>query len=152
MRKFKKYNILLLFTSLILIYISCSEDNPTESKQKEVLFSFEQISGCNSSLGKMNSSDSSFNYLFGDTLKIDFGIWGNCCPDSQRFMSDYQIKSDTIFIAVEDTAVNGCYCNCNYTIHIELQGLTENEYLFFFDYPGKYDWMDSLSYREIIKK
>jgi hypothetical protein len=143
---------------LPLIIYSCSETNPIKSEGNEIQFSYSQ-SKCNSHLGKRSGNesnsaniDSSLSYTFNDTLKVDFGIWGNCCPDSQRFVTDYTIKSDTILITVKDIAKNGCYCDCNYTIHFELTGLTQEEYLFCMTYPGREPGWDSLKYREIIKK
>ncbi len=151
----KKYiNISLMYAALLLsIYIiSCSENSPTENTEKQVEFSSHQISGCNNGgLLKANANDSCFIYNFNDTLKVDFCLWGNCCPDSQRFVADYKISSDTIFIAVQDTEIHGCSCKCNYTIHVEFSGLSENKYLFYLDYPGMYQ-NDSLKYREFVVK
>jgi len=150
----KYFNIsLMFFALLLLIYIvSCSEDSPTENPEKQVEFSSYQISGCNNGgLSKVNANDSCFIYSFNDTLKVDFCIWGNCCPNSQRFVTDYKINSDTIFITVQDTAMNECDCNCNYTIHVEFSELLEDKYLFYFNYPGMYQ-DDSLKYKELVVK
>jgi hypothetical protein len=136
---------------MTLIYFSCSINDPAKSDDKEITFSAKQ-SGCNMILGKGNNNDSSFTYSFYDILKVDFGIWGNCCPDSNRFVTDCKLESDTIFVTVKDTAENGCYCNCPYTIHLELSGLTKEQYLFFMTYPAQYNRGDSLRYREIVKK
>ncbi len=150
MKKYFKISLVSLSFLLIIYIISCSENSPFENPEEQVEFSSQQISGCNNSgLSKVNDNDSCFVYSFNDTLKVDFCLWGNCCPDSERFVTNYKISSDTIFIAVQDTAINGCDCNCNYTIHVELSGLSENEYLFYFNYPGMYQ-NDSLKYREIV--
>jgi len=150
----KYFNISLIsFAFLLVLYIlSCSENSPTENPEKQVEFSSYQISGCNNGgLLKVDASDSCFFYSFNDTLKIDFCLWGNCCPDSQRFKTDYKISSDTIFIAVQDTAISECFCNCGYIIHVEFSGLPEDKYLFYFNYPGVFHG-DSLKYREFITR
>ncbi len=148
----KKYLIFIFatFSYLVLVLLfSCSEKNATET-ESEITFSSHQISGCNNSgLLKTTTTDSCFAYSFDDTLKVDFCLPGNCCPDSQRFVSDYKINSDTIFISVTDTAAQGCYCICNYTIHVELSGLTKDNYLFVCEYPTRYD---TLSYSESVSK
>ena len=130
--------------------LSCSDKNVTETVDADVVFSSNQISGCNSSgLLKTTNEDSCFSYSFHDTLKIDFCVLGNCCPNSQRFESDYQIDSDTIFISVVDTASDLCDCICNYTMHAELSGLTKEKYLFVSDFSSRYA---TLNYRESISK
>jgi hypothetical protein len=137
-------DILLLFTT-ILIY-SCSNSDVTKPVS-ETEFTAYQISGCNkqSHFGKITDLDSCFNYTFDDSLKIDFCVVGNCCPDSNRFVTDYQISTDTIYVTVADTAENLCKCMCNYIVHLELSGLEKNEYLFYCDF-------DSLQfYRENIR-
>ncbi len=144
----------LLFLLVVSFVVSCSNSNPTKVQEKQLEFSAQQVPGCfsDSSLAKVLSNDSCFDYTFRDTLKIDFCVSGNCCPDSQRFVSDVKVKSDTIFVSVTDTARNLCYCKCKYKIHLEINGLSENQYLFYCDYPGRYDFQDSLRYREIVKK
>lgn len=152
MKKFNKFIFGFSLLSLVIVYYSCSVNSPTKSEEKEIRFSAKQISGCIKLFKKGSNSDSSFTYSFTDTLKINFGIWGNCCPDSDRFVSNCKVKSDTIFIIVKDTAKNGCYCNCPYKIHLEMVGLTKDEYLFYMTYPGQYHEADSLKYREIVKR
>ncbi len=147
MKIFSNYIITL---SLILFIFSC--ETITQSPSEKLTFSSHQISSCNGSnnLNKVLQYDSCFTYSFNnDKLKIDFCVYGNCCPDSQRFVTDYSIKSDTIFVEVADTAENLCRCICNYTIHIEFTGLPENKYLFFCNSPLT---NSEFNYREIIIK
>lgn len=150
MKKHFQFSLLFLFSLIALFLFSCSGKNVTETNDKEVVFSSHQISGCNNhGLLKTTQQDSCFSYSFDDTLKIDFCVVGNCCPDSQRFVTNYNINSDTIVVSVVDTAANLCWCNCNYTIHVEFSGLTEEEYIFISDYTTRYD---TLSYREYVRK
>jgi hypothetical protein len=130
MKKQLKLILLFSFSLVIFSFYSCSENNVTETENTQITFS------C-------------FAYSFNDALKIDFCVVGNCCPDSQRFISDYNISSDTIFVSVADTAANLCYCICNYTIHVELLGLTKDKYLFVCDYPSDYA---NLNYLERVSK
>ncbi len=141
-----------LFFSILFFSYSCSEDNPTKSKEKEIIFSAKQIKGCNNSLSKISEYDSCFTYNFEDTLKIDFCVFGNCCPDSNRFVTNYEIKNDTVFLNVADTAENNCKCMCNYIIHMELSNLSNNNYLFYCDFPSNYSYIKSLAYREEVIK
>ena len=146
MKKYFKFTLFLFVILLTYLFTSCSEKSITETGDADVVFSSHQISGCNNSgLSKTTINDSCFAYSFNDTLKIDFCLPGNCCPDSQRFVSDYRINSDTIFVSVVDTAADLCYCICNYTIHAKLLGLTKDNYLFVCRY-------DSLNYRERVSK
>ena len=88
-------------------------------------------------------------YNFKDTLIIEFCVGGNCCPDSFRFASEINIISDTIFVSVVDTADNLCYCDCLYKMHLEINGLSENEYLFYCDFESH---TETFKYREQISK
>ena len=137
------FNFFLLI-SFIIYFISCSDDAPTKTTE-EINFIAYQIPGCNSSwvLGKVSFVDSCFMYSFNDTLKVDFCVPGNCCPDSNRFVTNYSINSDTIYVTVADTAANLCYCICNYIIHLEISGLPNDKYLFYCKY-------DDLEYKEIV--
>ncbi len=135
------------FIFLYLYFSSCSENSPTKTTDDTIKFLAHQIPGCNSlNLSRNTPTDSScFSYSFNDTLKIDFCVPGNCCPDSNRFVTNYDIKSDTIFVSVADTAENLCNCICTYIIHLELIGLPGERYLFYCDY-------ENLIYREIVSK
>ncbi len=151
MKIFNKSILGYSLISLSLIYQSCSVNDTAKSEENEIRL-FAKQSHCNMILGKVSNSDSIFTYSFNDTLNVDFGIWGNCCPDSNRFVTDCKLKSDTLFITVKDTAKDGCWCNCPYTIHLTILGLTKEEYLFYMTYPGQHNSADSLRYREIVKR
>ena len=151
MKTFAKFYSFLLF--LLLIFISsCSNGTQNKIQEEQIEFASNQIPGClrDSSLVKVSNIDSCFDYIFTDTLKIDFCVSGNCCPDSQRFLTEYKLKSDTLFVSVIDTAKNLCDCICNYKIHLEISGLSENQYLFYCNYRGIYNFQDSLKYRELV--
>ncbi len=144
MKRYFKYAPFLFLLLIPFLLIFCSEKNITETGDEEVVFSSHQISGCNKSgLRKTDNTDSCFAYSFNDTLKLDFCVTGNCCPDSQRFLTDYKINSDTILVSVLDTAAHLCRCFCNYTIHVELSNLSKAKYLFLCDY-------EKLKYRESV--
>lgn len=140
--------LLRLMLFLFVIYnLSCSEDSLTKSSSQEVKFVSYQVGGCNhNSLGKTADNDSCFAYSFTDTLKIDFCVLGNCCPDTNRFVTNYEINSDTLVVSVSDTAANLCHCICNYTIRLEIAGLENDRYLFYCNYD------DLLEYKEQIRK
>jgi hypothetical protein len=80
-------------------------------------------------LAKGTGLDSLFTYSFTDKLLIDFSVFSNCCPDSNRFAVTYAIAADTIVIAVADTAQNLCRCICTYMIHAEFAGLQRDHYV-----------------------
>lgn len=131
MKTYQKVSSFVLVLSVLFYVFSCTTDNSTEPANATITFNAFQVGGCNSSsLAKIAENDSCFSYSFNDTLKIDFCVTANCCPDSQRFATDYDIKSDTIFVTVADTAARLCHCVCNYTIHLDLVGLSENQYVF----------------------
>lgn len=140
-------------TRLFLLFLainvsSCSDDEPTKSDGKDIKFISYQAGGCNNevSLAKKGSfNDSCFTYSFRDTLKIDFCVWGNCCPDSNRFDTNYKISSDTLYVTVKDTAANLCRCECNYIVHVEMTGLPNDKYLFYCNYY-------LLEYKEFVIK
>ncbi|OGU35431.1 MAG: hypothetical protein A2068_07870 [Ignavibacteria bacterium GWB2_35_6b] len=133
--------------SLLIFLFSCSEGDPIASLEKEVKFNSYQISGCNHNLfGKKSTADSCFVYSFDDKLEIDFCVPGNCCPDSNRFVTNYELNSDTLFLSVTDTAANLCRCMCNYIIHAEISGLHKDKYIFYCNIGGR------IIYNEQIRK
>lgn len=135
---------LFLLFSFIFNLNSCSDDAPT-TVAPEISFVSYQVPGCNptSSLKKDSLIDSCFQYSFTDTLEVEFCVPGNCCPDSDRFVTNYSIHSDTIFVTVTDTAAHLCHCICDYIIHLEISGLPNDEYLFYCD-------CQDLQYNEIV--
>ncbi len=145
MNSFEKFgSILLVF--LLFVY-SCTTDNSTAPNEAGITIKAYQVGGCNGTpLAQAAYHDSCFAYTFGDTLQIDFCVFGNCCPDSARFVTNYKIKSDTIYVTVTDTAAKLCYCVCDYTIHLELSGLSGDSYVFYCDYDSV------LAYREKIER
>ena len=140
-----------LFLSLSGVWIySC--DTPTEN-DGTVTFSARQTSGCVRGVkgAKKTECISYFNYSFKDTLKVDFMVWGNCCPDSNRFVTTCEVSDGVISAEVTDTAKLGCYYNCNYIVHLDISGLKKDMYLFRLDYPGQVEG-DTIKYREIVER
>lgn len=136
--------ILLVAFSLI----SCSDTAPTKSNDNGIQFIAYQKTGCTSHIDFGKSTvftDSCFIYSFIDTLSIEFCVPGNCCPDSNRFVTSYNIIADTIQVSVADTAENLCRCICNYIIHLDITGLPLNRYIFSCKYQN-------VGYNEILTK
>ena len=141
-----KTKLVIYFALLFSVFmLSCSNSDITKPVN-ETEFSAQQIPGCNkpTSLAKINYLDSCFAYTFNDTLKVEFCVAGNCCPDSNRFVTDYSISNDTIFVAVSDTAKNLCHCTCSYIIHLELTNLYEKQYLFYCDYDSMFLYKENI--------
>jgi hypothetical protein len=128
--------------------LSCS-NQPTDSEkqQTEVQAVLRQISGCGGhELAKAAVGDSCFSYQFTQNLTADFCVWANCCPDSQRFELAHEIRNDTIFVAVADTAAHLCRCICKYAIHAEFTNLPRDRYVFWCHYD------DAMVYNEVVKR
>ncbi len=137
MKSFIKIILSIIFLIELIHISSCSNEISTNTENEAINFISYQVGACNgsSSLEKV-VRDSCFSYSFYDTLKIDFCVSGNCCPDTNRFVTTYKLNSDTINVTVVDTAGHLCKCICNYKIHIELSGLTNNHYFFYCSYDG----------------
>jgi len=116
---------LVLLFSITILFLKC-DSSITESAADGIIH---QISGCNKSYSRSPESDSCFTYTFRETLKIDFCVPGNCCPDSNRFSFKSGVFKDTITIVFADTAANLCRCICNYTIQAEFDNLIKDFYL-----------------------
>ena len=92
--------------------------------------SITQMPGCLSTLRASATPDSCFSYQFHDVLVVDFCATANCCPDINRFSTEYLIRNDTIAVTIADTAAHLCRCTCTYNLHAEYSELTGNQYLF----------------------
>ena len=77
----------------------------------------------------VNRLDSLFIYSFTDSLTLDFSVTANCCPDSNRFLISQITGTDTLFITVADTTVQGCHCVCPYLIHARFDSLPFDRYI-----------------------
>ncbi len=111
--------------SLLLILVGCDE----KSTESETFVKIFQLGKCISyNFAKVSSDSLCFNYRFENSLRIDFCVKGNCCPDSNRFVFDYKIKENQIDIFVDDIAPNLCKCICTYTIHADILGLSNSKY------------------------
>ena len=127
----KKILVVFLVTFLLNLF-ACSGTVTDIKDEKSIMY---QIAGCQSNgLAKTNIEDSCFTYTFNQSLIIDFCVSANCCPDSNRFELSNNIRNDTIFVAVTDTAAQLCHCICDYKIHFEKYNLPLNSYLFYCSY------------------
>ena len=128
-----KHNSIILFGILSLIVLtSCTKYWPFNHSDQDVSFSGYQIPGCNQNGGLFKTlyNDTCFAYTFDENLTIDCCVNANCCPDEGRFEILQQIKNDTIFVTIADTAANLCNCICNYIVHLEWENLPKNAYTF----------------------
>ena len=119
----KLLNILFCLLLLIL-WTSCKVSTPAEEKRN-----LYQVGGCQgNAFLKPNVVDTCFIYQFRENLILDFCVYGNCCPDSNRFDLRSNLTDDLITITVTDTAANLCRCFCKYKIHAEFDGLSQSRY------------------------
>ena len=148
----KKLTYLIAILFALTILFSCNTA-PTNNDEKPKCRIY-QIPGCgNHTLAKsaLFPEDSCFVYQFDSKLIIEFCLTANCCPDSDRFEFDYEINKDSIFVTVEDTAGNLCYCICPYTIHMEINNPQENHYYFYCDYYDKIIYTEEIYKKKLIK-
>jgi hypothetical protein len=125
----KKQVVIAVLALIAFFCFSCKEKSANPENQGLISSSFQSSKCMGSALGKASTSDSVFTYTFSDALIIDFSVTGNCCPDSNRFSVSSAIGSDTIVVAVVDTAQNLCRCLCRYMIHSEFMNLPNNHYV-----------------------
>ncbi len=151
-----KKTFVFLFITVLFTVFQCTQVETFPPSDKDVTATAYQIPGCLSGgLNKLQTdslTSGCFTYSFADTLSLNFCVYGNCCPDSNRFVTDVKLKNDTIFVAVSDTAREGCYCFCQYEIHLDITGLHGNEYLFYCDYKPSASGIDTLKYREAVRR
>lgn len=151
--------MLMLFFLLLVLTANCTRDksNPayagSENFPPETLVNvaIAQKPGCAADiLAKAAGWPECFSYQFQDTLKIDFCVSGNCCPDSNRFTYEYAMYGDTIKVAVADTAERRCRCICRYMIQLKIPGLLKNQYRFYCKYPDDDETAEYCLYDEEI--
>jgi hypothetical protein len=124
-----KIFLYLFAATAVFLFFSCKE-KVTNPENETLNFSYESSKCLSFDLEKQAlPSDSSFTYYFKDSLLIDFLAEGNCCPDSNRFTVSQNISIDTIYISVQDTALNLCDCICPYQIHVEFSNLPNDHYV-----------------------
>ena len=112
----------------MLFLLSCHEDT-TNPQNSEIVFSAKSSSCASHGLAKGSALDSLFTYSFTNDLLIDFSVWSNCCPDSNRFTFLQFSSADTLHIVVTDTARHLCHCICPYVTHAEFQNLSADHYI-----------------------
>ena len=123
-----KHKIISYMPILFLgAFLACQPS--TEPQTWDGEYQLYQVNGCQGGgLSKSITGDSCFDYQFDTDLILDFCVNANCCPDSNRFDLSYEIKHDTIEVAVKDTAADLCRCICSYIIHAEFYDLPEDKY------------------------
>ncbi len=119
-----RFHILIIV--LMIMFCGCEK---SVSPGKNTNF-VTQTPGCLSTLHASATPESCFSYQFHDVLVVDFCASANCCPDRNRFSSQYAIRNDTIAVTIADTAAHLCRCTCTYNLHAEFSELTGNQYLF----------------------
>lgn len=73
--------------------------------------------------------ESVLRWQFGDLLELEFMVWGNCCPDSERFVVASHLCGDTLAITVADTAASLCRCVCPYVISATCEDVPSDRYV-----------------------
>ncbi|MCK5739807.1 hypothetical protein KAH55_11520 [bacterium] len=143
----KKEMILFCLLLAVGLFMSCSETGTTtyQGAGAPKLTLQRQIPGCQgNALGK-KTADNCFDYTFSDdSLKLEFCVTGNCCPDSNRFVLDSEFNGANLFVTVTDTAANLCRCICNYKVQAEYSHVTQSQY------TVTCLLGDSILYRELI--
>ena len=114
---------------IAFLFVSCKEKSADPGDQGPVTSSFQSSKCGGGGLLKTMAKDSLFTYTFTDRLVIDFSLSGNCCPDSNRYSVSSVAGTDTIVIAVVDTAEHLCRCMCQYIIRSEFLNLPNDHYV-----------------------
>lgn len=112
--------IFLLTAAALFILICCKDEISSPAAGGTVY----QKGKCNGPGLAKSNADSCFNYSFSQKLLLEFCVIGNCCPDSNRFIANYEIAHDTVKIFVQNAAPNLCRCVCKYLLHAEFSNLT----------------------------
>lgn len=136
-----KNSILHFIRAALVVMVLCGCEHVVNSTRTQPHGTLQQLSGCRSGEWRAATSDDScFAYQFAETLRVDFCLSGNCCPDQNRFKLAYEISADTIYVAVADTAAQLCRCVCTYVLRAEFAGLPRDHYVFCCvrnDYSGR---------------
>lgn len=120
-------------------------NNPTEPEiPAAILF---QSQGCLPQSGLKAAASTCFSYRFDDILLVEFCAEGNCCPNTNRFTFSPEMREDTIFVTIADTAANLCRCTCTYMLHAGFSDLELDSYVFICKTEN-----DSLLYGERVQR
>ena len=119
---------MVVLGSLVFLYFSCKEI-PTLPNQSPISFSSQYSKCLSQGLPKISVLDSIFTYSFSDNLITDFSVIANCCPGSNRFSVSSLGGTDTLVVAVADTAQGLCDCVCLYMVHAEFNNLPNDHYV-----------------------
>jgi hypothetical protein len=120
----------------MLSVLSCDKDDDSPVKEETPISYLKSIlGGCNNKteenieLGN-EKRDTVIIALTNDTLNIFAGLNYICCAP---FVTDCNIKNDSIFITITDTCSNpyqDCYCRCNcyYTFNYYFNSISAKKY------------------------
>jgi hypothetical protein len=121
-------SLVLVISVAAIMPFGCSRSVDPENGQSRI----EQMPGCKSGQLPKGSlaTDSCFTYTFSNALDVYFCASANCCPDTNRFLIRHEIRGDTIFVTIADTAAPLCRCICTYMLHAEFHDLPGDHYVF----------------------
>ena len=121
-----------ILIAVLAVYWCTDQSDPLQVADEQISVSFEQLPGClDTYLIKTSIRDSvCFYYTFEQNLDLEFCVQANCCPDTNRFDFLTNVRNDTIYFTVLDTARNLCDCSCEYLVQTEIAGLQNDRYNF----------------------
>ena len=155
-------SVLKIIGILLITTVACTRDKsiPNRSKasdnRRDIItlnnVTVFQKPGCaDHGLSKPDDMFECFSCIFKDTLKIDFCVFGNCCPDSNRFDYQYYLRGDTIKVTVSDTAASRCWCTCKYVISLIIPELQNDCYRFYCRFPDFESFEQCLYDEKIVR-
>jgi hypothetical protein len=117
--------------------LGTAQDTPTAEEEPRALFAYSS-GKCIKERGvepptderePFRAPESVLTWRFEDVLELEFQVWGNCCPDSERFVVTGDLQGDTLAITVVDTAASLCRCVCPYTVTTTCDDTTRHRYV-----------------------
>jgi hypothetical protein len=73
--------------------------------------------------------DGTLRWAFDGTLRLEFRVRANCCPNSDRFRVAVSCRAETLMVAVADTAPGLCLCDCPYVLTVQCPTLAASSYI-----------------------
>ena len=130
-------NILIIIISILISTLSCNknENNLPAKENTPIHYLKSSLGGCNNKTeGNIEQgeekNDTVIIRLSTDTINIFVGLNYICCAP---FLTNCDIKNDSIFISISDTCPNPyqeCYCRCDcyYTFDYYFDNISSNKY------------------------
>lgn len=124
---------IILLVSTIFSLVQCQKKDSIDNSTK-LLFLETELGGCNVKSSVQNIDDIIHNDTVGisiknDSINVFVGLNYICCAP---FISECQIKSDSIIMSIKDTCSkpNSCYCRCScyYTFNFKFIQSDKNNY------------------------